>query len=208
MNARSVKNRIGVNLNSLGLPISETEVFSILRDRNIKPINISISLLAKKLIHNSNWKLGARQWEAPNLFDCSSLTKWLYGQMGIWLPRRPLQQLEFCERYGSEHELNEIIEGDILFISSPYKSGTRIESYTKGIHVCISIGNDEVISATNSELGTGIVKISITDLLKTREFRSVGRVCRDLSKITTFEFPSDREVETVDDIRWIILQSL
>ena len=38
------------------------------------------------------YKFGATLDEAPNCFDCSSFTKYLYAKIGIELPRRSLEQ--------------------------------------------------------------------------------------------------------------------
>ena len=208
MTVRSVGNHIAVNFNSLNLPVSNEQALEILKGKNIQPIEVDILSLAKNLVGKARWKLPSRQWEAPHFFDCSSLTKWLYGQKGIWLPRRPLQQFEFCCQYGSIHELSEITEGDIVFTSSPYKQGVNTGEDDGIGHVCISIGDGQVICATNSEFGTGILEISIEKLLETRKLRAVGRPCNSMSEITTLMFPLGREVETTDDVRWIVLQSL
>ena len=208
MTLRSVGNRISVNFNSLNLPVSNEQALEILKGKNIQPIEVNILSLAKNLVGKAQWKLPSRQWETPDFFDCSSLTKWLYGQKGIWLPRRPLQQFEFCCHHGSIHKLTEITEGDIVFTSSPYKQGVNTGEDDGIGHVCISIGDGQVICATNSEFGTGILEISIEKLLGTRKLRSIGRMHDKTSEITTLTFPLGREIETVDDVRWIVLQSL
>ena len=208
MTVHSVGNRIAVNFNSLNLPISNEQALEILKRKNIQPVEVNILSLAKKLVGKAQWKLPSRQWEAPHFFDCSSLTKWLYGQKGIWLPRRPLQQFEFCCKYGSIHELSEITEGDIVFSSSPYRQGVNTGGDDGIGHVCIAIENNKVICATNSEFGMGILEISIENLLTTRKLRAVGRLYNTTSEITTLMFPLGREIETVDDVKWIVLQSL
>ena len=208
MTARSVDNRIAVDFSSLNLPVSKEKAIEILRERNIQTIDVDIISLAKSIIGKSQWKLPSRQWEAPHFFDCSSLIKWLYGQKGIWLPRRPVQQFEFCSKYGSIHNLDKIVEGDILFVSSPYRQGVNIGDNEGVGHVCIAVGEGEIVHATNSEFGTGVLKISIEKLLTTRKLMAVGRICNYMSKVTTLIFPLRREIETVDDLRWIVLQAL
>lgn len=207
MTTRSIDNRIAVDLNSLNLPISNEQALKILRERNIQPIEVDTPSLAKSLVGRAQWKLPSRQWEAPHFFDCASLIKWLYGQKGIWLPRRPMQQFEFCSRHGSIQGLDKIKIGDILFVSSPYRHGVNTGN-NEGMHTCIAIGDSKVICATNSELGTGILEIPIAKLLTTRKFIGVGRVYNLTSEITTLIFPLGREIETVDDLRWIVLQAL
>ena len=204
----SVGNRIAVNFSSLNLPISNEQALEILKGQNIRPIEVDILSISKSLVGKAQWKLPSFQWEAPHFFDCSSLTKWLYGQKGIWLPRRPLQQFEFCCHHGSIHEPSEITDGDIVFTSSPYKQGVNTGNDNEGVHVCIATKDSHVICATKSEFGEGVVEISIEKLLATRKLRAVRRLYNITSKITTLMFPLGREIETVDDVRWIVLQSL
>ena len=204
----SVNNRIAVDFDSLDLPISTNQALEILRKKNIRPLEVDIRSLAKGLVAKAGWKFASRQWEAPHFFDCSSLTKWLYGQKGFWLPRRTHQQFEFCRQYGSIRPLDEMTENDIVFLSSPYKQGVRVESNDGIGHVCISVGNGQVICATNSEFGVGIVEIPIETVVKTRKFLALGRPYLNMSSIITLIFPPEREIEIVDDVRWIVLQSL
>ena len=208
MITRSVVNRIAIDLSSLDLPIPPDQALEILKKRNIRPVEVDIQALAKSLVGKAQWKLPSRQWEAPHFFDCSSLTKWLYGQKGVWLPRRHVQQFEYCRQNGSIHGLGEIIGGDLIFLSSLYNNGVKMDS-DEGIgHVCLAVGNDSAICATNSELGTGVLELSIDILLRTRKLRSVGRLFSSAGSFTTLMLPPGSEVETIDDVRWKILQSL
>jgi len=209
MKTHSVGNKIAVNLNSLNLPVSDRMALEILEQHDVRTIEVDIQSLARGLVGKAQWKFASRWWERPQYFDCSSLTKWIYGKKGIWLPRRPLQQFEFCRQYGDVIcSSNDIMVGDLVFLSSPYKHGIKTQS-DEGIgHVCISVGGGDLVCATNSELGKGIVEVSIETVLKTRKLRAIGRVCEQASSMITLMFPSDREIETTDDVRWIILQSL
>lgn len=208
MSVRSVSNRIAVDFNSLKLPISTKESLKILAKKNIRPIEVDVCSLAKDLVGNACWKLCARQWEAPYFFDCSSFIKWLYGQKGVWIPRRTLQQLDFCKQFGSLHSIEEVKTGDILFVSSPYINGVFSDSTRAVGHVCLAVDADNIICATNSEFGTGVVQTSLKSLLSSRQLACVGRIIDEVSHITTLIFPPEREIETPDDVRYIILQTL
>lgn len=137
---------------------------------------------ARELVGVSKWRLGAKPEEAPEFFDCSSFIQWLYKQSGVTLPRLAHQQFEALgvygnaeEGYGHRYSISEARKGDLLFVSSPYVRGIRTKNQTR-LHVCLVTGNDTVICATNSELGIGVVEIPIRHLLKTRQFRGVGRI--------------------------------
>ncbi|MFA6095206.1 MAG: NlpC/P60 family protein [Candidatus Paceibacterota bacterium] len=97
MHYKAVGNRCAVDFSSLLLPVTTERALNILAEENIKPVDVDVISLARELVGKAEWLWAARQWQAPALFDCSSFTKWLYGQMGIWIPRRPQQQFEFCE---------------------------------------------------------------------------------------------------------------
>ena len=119
-----------------------------------------------------------------------------------------MHQLAFCQEYGSIHALDEIVGGDLIFLSSPYRNGVKTDTGERVGHVCIATNDGEAICATNSEFGTGIVKLPIHSFLSSRELAAVGRVVRKGANITTLVFPPETEIETVDDIRSIIIRSL
>jgi hypothetical protein len=64
-----------------------------------------------------------------------------------------------------------------------------------------------VICATNGEFGKGVVKIPFHELCMTRKICGAGRIILRGSTITTLLTPLRREIETSDDVRYVILQS-
>ncbi|MFZ2484801.1 MAG: NlpC/P60 family protein [Minisyncoccia bacterium] len=170
---------------------------------------VDVVKLARKLIGVSQWKLKAASSEAPDFVDCSSLVKWVYGQKGIWLPRRAFQQywytdasfVKYCADFSSlQWEMAR--PGDLLFVSSPYVQGIRTENHGR-LHVGILTGEKTVISATNSEFGKGVVEISLQKILETRKFRGIGQVVEN-KRTATLIVPSDQEVETNDDLYFLL----
>ncbi|OHA16728.1 MAG: hypothetical protein A3C79_00085 [Candidatus Taylorbacteria bacterium RIFCSPHIGHO2_02_FULL_45_28] len=203
----AVKNRIAVHRIQLQhLPIPEERALFILQEKGIRVIEVDIIAIAKGLIGKASWKFGARQHEAPLFFDCSSLTKWLCGQRGIWIPRRPTQQFIHCRSHANTLHLSEAKPGDLLFTNSPFKNGVMYEIDDTIGHVFFVTDKETAICATNSEFGTGIFEVSFADIFKTRKFLDVGRVMTN--DVVTFLTPPHREVETSDDIVQIVLQSL
>ncbi len=201
MEYRAVKNRCAVNLNSLHLPMSHQEAMEILIKQGFKLINVDLIELARKCIKTSRYRRGATPSEAPSIVDCSSLVKWLYAQCGIWLPRRSIQQRE----YGQIVALDEIKKNDVIFVSG--KINYYDHNPADGVgHVGIATREKTVIHAANQK--SGIVETALGDFTNVENFRGVRRYIPNNSRMITLETPAYREVETVDDIRWIILQSL
>lgn len=166
-------------LNNLGYSITVVE-----------PVTIARSVLGI-----AQYRRGARLREAPTTFDCSSLVKWVYGQMGIWIPRRSIQQ----RRLGRPVALSTCQAGDLIF-----SSGWRnyyVDRPEEGIgHVGLVTGTGTVIQAANRRLG--IVEGPIEAWLG-KKFRGVSRLLPSLPEhVYTIETNPVDEVETSDDILW------
>jgi cell wall-associated NlpC family hydrolase len=71
-------------------------------------------------------------------FDCSGLAQWVYGQVGVRLPRTAQQQ------YGATTRVNreELQPGDLLFFTRTYPSRDPIT------HVGIYVGGGQMVNAT------------------------------------------------------------
>lgn len=200
MKYRAVRNRCAVHLPSLNLPISTKDSLVILENKGFKLLEVDLVALARSCIKISTYRRGARLLEAPAVVDCSSFIKWLYGQRGIWLPRRSIQQREF----GVSVPINEVIAGDIIFVSG------WIDYYDTdpkdGVgHVGIATGEGTVVHAADPR---DHVVESTLDSFIDNKFRGVRRYIPKDQAVFTFELPPDRDVEIDDDLRWIILQSL
>lgn len=133
--------------------------------------------LAKSLVGKANWKYEADFKDAPNFFDCSSLTKWLFAQEGIIIPRYAYQQFLYCSNSGKEiTRINDVRLGDLIFTTSPYWKGIYSSQQREFGHVCIVSRYGEIICATDSEFGKGIVNIRFSQLFVTRKFCGAGRI--------------------------------
>lgn len=134
-----------------------------------------LSRLALQQVGVSRWKWGAFSSEAPLHVDCSSFTQWIFSRAGIWLPRRPYQQYEYCSEQGRIMSIDEVRQADLLFTNCPCAENTSGEPEPIE-HVCMAVSSEEVICATNSELGRGVVRLSLEKLLSTRVLRGAGRI--------------------------------
>lgn len=205
MNIHSTQNRILFFQSKFNLKISEAKIVSILESQGIKKVSTEPTEIAKSLI-GSSWKWGARQWHAPHFFDCSSFSKWVFGHMGLWLPRRPEQQfrlfLQMNWIYAFAGPVS-LQRGDIVFVNSVYTRGQidPNKDPNRVSHVLIAVGDYDLICTANSELGRGVVKVSFMDLIKTRKILGVGRIPQGAMVL---EFDPKREIETDEDIFYIL----
>ena len=197
---RAVGNRLTVDFDALKLPVSNEKAIAILESIGFNSMGVDIITDARSLVDNAKYKRGARLREAPAVFDCSGLIKWLYGLLGIWLPRRSIQQ----------REIGEIVDfpnrrpGDIIFCSGCIDYYWQNPDDGVG-HVGIISDRDSVIHAANRK--SGVIESSIDRFVENDKFRGIRRIV-PIQGIHTIEFPLEREVEISDDIRWIVLQKL
>lgn len=205
----SVQNRILFIPSKFDLCLGEERIIELLKGQEIHLVKTNSSVLAGSLVGKSRWKWAARQWEAPEMFDCSSFTKWIWGQSGLWLPRRPKQQFRFFLERGWIRAFcgSSCLEpGDLLFATSPYVNGKFDPEHatTELRHMLIALNHYEVVHATNSDLGTGVVRVSIEKFLEKRTVLAVGKVPKGL----TLTFPAKREIESDDDVHHILKLAL
>lgn len=101
-------------------------------------IRIGLIEVAKRFI-GAGYKFGATLDEAPNLFDCSSYTQYVFQHKGINIPRTSRQQA------GIGVYVTSLKQGDLLFFTSPtlYSDG-RIG------HVGIYMDGGHMIHASSS----------------------------------------------------------
>jgi hypothetical protein len=209
MEYRAVGNRCAVDIDALQLPISREETLSILKKKNFKLLEVDIINLARECMSvsdypRSQYRRGARLAEAPLFFDCSSFIKWLYGQSGVWLPRRSIQQRE----YGDPVEDSKIASGDVVFTSGHIDY--YVDDLANGVgHVGIATGNGTIIHAANTKFGVIESPLDMFISFTSKDkFRGARRYIPKDRDIVILETPLGREVEIADDIKWIILQSL
>ena len=105
------------------------------------------------------YKFGAKSFEAPKIFDCSSFVQYLYKRIGINLPRTALDQASVGKTIESKKELLEV--GDLLFFKGGW--GHYNPEFPMGIgHVGIYVGNGKVINARSKEID-GIEKGTVIE---------------------------------------------
>src|SRR6056297_891940 len=107
----------------------------------------------KRLIHfaykhiDKPYEYGARHYEAPQKFDCSSFTQYLYKRIGLEIPRSALKQAPKGQKIDPQEELK---VGDLLFFKGSI--GHYDKNFPEGIgHVVIYVGNQKIIHASGEE---------------------------------------------------------
>lgn len=102
------------------------------------------------------YKFGAKPYQAPKFFDCSSYVQYLYKKIGINLPRTALDQAAIGNPVSKEN----IQTGDLIFIKGGW--GHYNPQFPEGIgHVSMYLGNGKIIHAKHfeDEKGKNIGKV-------------------------------------------------
>ncbi len=199
MEYRAVGNRCAVNLTAWQSPVSHAKVMEILLAKGFQVLTIDVLELARGL-RSSTYRRRASLSVAPDLVDCSSATKWLYGERGIWLPRRAVQQRE-C---GTVVNLEHLEALDLVFISG--RTNYYRTNPSDGVgHVGIATSPTTVLHARGR--CKGVEEVSLEAFLARGKFRGARRCIPKGHEVITLQTPPALEIETEDDIRWIILES-
>ena len=201
MYIQAVGNRCAVHFSSLHLPITDAEALRILEEAGYRVVEVDLTALARERIGKAEYRRGARMRETPDVFDCSSFTKWLYAQLGFCLPRYSIEQWDRCAHLPD----TEPVAGALAF-----SSGT-ISWYWddpgQGIgHVGYVTPEATVIHAANSK--EGVIEEPLAEWKGWKGFRGIRYPVPPNLKLVTLECPPDAEIESSKDLRWKILQRL
>lgn len=136
----------------LKLPSPDTSKGEMEPIKEKKPVknnsNASVGEQAEKILREAKkyigakYKFGATLAEAPNLFDCSSYTQFVFGHAGVQLPRVSRDQAST----GVAVSTSNLKAGDLMFF-------TMKDTYTDGrvAHVGIYMGDGNMIHASTSK---------------------------------------------------------
>ncbi|RLA71143.1 MAG: hypothetical protein DRG09_01195 [Epsilonproteobacteria bacterium] len=101
--------------------------------------------------------------EGPNNFDCSGFTYYMYGSMGIEIPRVAREQA----KNGKEIKMNELIYGDLIFFDTELRRRGRIT------HVGMYLGNGWFTHASTTKY-----EIVYSNLNTSTYYKKRLRICR------------------------------
>lgn len=202
MHYRAVGSRCAVDVEALAEAnaITSDRAILILQSLGFRRVDVDVVALARDCVGRAKFRRGARPEEAPQVVDCSSLVKWVFGQRGVWLARRTIQQFALGDPVGQA----ELSRGDLVFTSG-YINYPIDGCYAKGVgHVGMVAEGNAVIHAAGKRVG--VVESPLDSFLSSREFRGARRYIPRNGQVITWETPAERSVETSDDLRWIVAQ--
>ncbi len=108
--------------------------------------------------------------EGPNKFDCSGFTYYLYGSMGIEIPRVAREQAKVGKRIG----INELEYGDLIFFATNKRHRRRIT------HVGMYLGDGWFTHASTTKH-----EVIYSNLYTSPYYKKRLRICRRYLPSTT-----------------------
>lgn len=194
---RAVGNYCGLDLEDLNDLASAIEIRRALDILGFIVVERNSLPTARSLIGKSEYKRRSTFSDAPERVDCSSFIKWIYGQLGIWMPRYAVQQFQSGINV-NESELREL---DLVFTRGANPIYLTDPGCMVG-HVGLCTGSETIIHAANTR--RGVVE---DDLLSFVGNDLVG--CRRIvtKSFVTLRIPTTRVVETSEDIRVMLIRN-
>ena len=141
MNYRAINGRVAVNLCDLALPIGEELAKSVLLKAGFRQESVSLSEVASALIGVPRYCRNADPTDAPGVVDCSSFVMHLYAQLGVELPRLPIQQRDIGRRVN----FKDALPGDLMFCVGRTRNYFHHDSSDQLGHVGLYVGGGKVI---------------------------------------------------------------
>ena len=166
--------KIGVSMDEinrcLGTHITKKEVEDILgrfrfKAEAVTPIEKIKEIIYSGIVLDKEYRSGASvTYDAPEAFDCSSLSAWMFKEVGVAIPRMSVDQFVFTERI----EKNDLQFGDLVFSNTGIvlKTGIHKESieFLPGVkvphgvdHLGVFIDDGNVLH-TSSDTGKAIIE--------------------------------------------------
>ncbi len=101
--------------------------------------------------------------EGPNYFDCSGFTYYMYGSMGITIPRVARHQA----KQGQKVEMTDLLYGDLIFFDTDKRPKGKIT------HVGMYVGNGWFTHASTSNY-----EIEYSNLYASKYYQKRLKACR------------------------------
>jgi len=199
---RAHNRRCAVDIAAWQLSLPESVVLSQLCDVGFQLLDVDVVRIAMDAVGRSRYARGALLSDAPHIVDCSSFVKWLYAQRGVWVPRRAIQQVSVGVSVADE----DLRPGDLVF-SRPYLCAPIGPEETRVSHVGI-VGDDALVIHASPEVPGGIGRIRLADMRSWRSWFGGRRVLPIDRRVYTLVCPPSFEIETSEDIRWIVLERM
>jgi phenylalanyl-tRNA synthetase beta subunit len=182
----------------IGQQFDEKETVAILERLGFTVGKMDVKKLlltkAKNLIGRP-YKYGVSTFlDAPDLFDCSSFTRYLFREAGIEIPRPSVEQLDFVSRV----DPGELEPGDLVFLRGGRPHITPRHPDGVG-HVGLYIGDGKVIHAEGKKYNK--VRQDPVSLFLQNKFRGAGRIPALVENTHCALVPEYRDdIVTVEDL--------
>lgn len=197
MQYRAVATRCAIDLSEL--KFEQEESTRILASLGFKTLDVDVVSLAREQVGRAVYVRGVSFQEAPHTVDCSSFIKWLFAQKGIWLPRLCVQQYLYKDSVTPD----EVLPGDVLYTKGVLN--LYGEDPAEGVgHVGLVTGDGTVIHAAGKR--AGVIEVGMERFCKANKPQGVRRFFQP--ETLTLEVPSSRQIESSDDITWLLLKQL
>lgn len=194
----------------LGTSLSEKEIEDIFDRLNFeyKKVNAleNVVEIANSLVGKPYEYSSSVLYDAPNAFDCSSFTAYLFKESGVSIPRMAVDQYVFSTRIDKE----ELVPGDLIFSNTGLtvrKTDTESIEFMKGTsvpegvdHCGIYLGNDEVIHCTQDQ-DFGVVIQKISEASRFENIIGYGRIANQGEERFVVTVPDERiDVRIKEDL--------
>ncbi|MEY4440985.1 MAG: hypothetical protein RLY49_611, partial [Candidatus Parcubacteria bacterium] len=197
----------------LGVEVTKDEVEKILTTLGVEfeQIDSRKEIIEQvKLVEGKPYKWGASVlFDAPDVFDCASLTAYVYSMGGISIPRMSIDQFVFSKKINKE----DAQPGDLVFANTGVDNGHGIHFESKeflpgthvkdGIdHVGIYLGDNKVIHANSKTKNIIIEDLNQSEYFK--DVRGFGSVVTEDS-LYRLHIPYERldlktEIDIIEEI--------
>ena len=183
--------KAGVSLDEinrlLGTQITKKEVENIwgrfeFDVEDIVPIEKIKKIINSEMVLDKKYESGASvTYGAPLVFDCSSLSAWIFKEAGIAIPRISVDQFVFSERIKKDNlKFGDLVFSNTGFViktgiykeSVEFLPGTKVESGVD--HLGIYIGEGKILHTSSQT-----EKVVIEDLDEAKMFKNIvgyGRI--------------------------------
>jgi len=191
--------RLCIHFPTLIPSINQKQIDKYLDKKGFGKITVDIIDLARKQL-GVKYMRGSMPSNKTKSFDCSSLTQWLYGQKGIYIPRISIDQRDF----GNSINIEELKPGDLVFTNGHINYYWENDKMNSVGHVGLYTGTS-VIHAANKK--RGVVEDDLSTFLDD-DFRGATRIYDYLDVADTILIPEKERVEYDIHLRWRILRSV
>ncbi len=198
--SRIIHGRCAVDLYDWQLPVSDGRAIEVMTRLGCKFSRPSVIELVREQMQRAVFTPRARMADAPQKVDCASLMKWAYAKLGLWLPRRALDQWA----YGTPVDWDEMQPGDLFFIKSSYHN--RPDQHGVLIGHVLMVADHETLYHAALRPGT----VCQAPLQRFRDpdcYRGIRRYA-PLDRILTVTVPRHLGVKTREDLFKITLQAV